>query len=374
MSLFLVILGLVMFVMLVVLHELGHFIAARRGGVDVLEFGIGFPPRAWAKKMKSGFVFTVNLLPLGGFVRLKGEHDADKKPRSYGAADYWTKTKIMVAGVGMNLLIAFVLLTALAWLGMPKLIENQFTIKNDTKILNNRVLIGEIAKGSPAQKAGLKEIDQITAITPVGKSAEAVQSQEQLPLLTKAAAGQDVTISVVRDGQSKQLTAKLLSSQEVEASLKTDNPKGYLGIVPTEYTLLRSTWSAPLVAAGIIKQYTVLTLQGVGKALGSLVQGKGGQASKDVTGPVGIFSILKRGSLLGYQFILVLIAIISLTLAIFNILPIPALDGGRLFVTWLFRLSKRQLKPKTEDLIHGTGFAVLMALFVLITIVDIKRF
>ncbi len=373
MSVLLIILGLILFVMLVVVHEFGHFIVARRGGVDIKEFGIGFPPKAWGKKTKAGWLFTVNWLPLGGFVRLKGEHDADTKPGTYGAASYWTKTKIMLAGVTMNLLVAFIILTALAWLGMPKLIPDQFTVARDTKVLKNQVLVGEVAKDSPAQKAGLKDLDEITAITPAGEQTKVVKSQDQLPKLTKESAGKTVVISIDRDGQSRQLTAKLLSIQEVEASLKTDNPKGYLGIIPSEYTLLRSTWSAPIVAAGIIKQYTLLTLEGVGKSLGALFQGKGSQASQDVAGPVGIFTVLKKGSLLGYQFVLILIAVISLTLAIFNILPIPALDGGRLFVTWLFRLAHRPLKPKTEDLIHGSGFAVLMLLFILITIVDIKR-
>lgn len=374
MSLFLVILGLFLFVMLVVVHELGHFLVARRNGVKVTEFGIGFPPRAWSKKMKSDFLFTINWLPLGGFVRLFGEHDADTRKGSYGAANYWVKTKIMTAGVAMNLLVAFVILTGLAWFGMPKLIDNQFTVKSDTKVLTNKVLIGDIAPGSPAEKFGLKEMDQITAIIPSNGKSEYVHSADQLPKMTKAAAGQVVMINLIRDGSEIQKTVSLLSAQKVDASLKTDNPKGYLGIVPSEYTLLKSTWSAPVVAVGIMKQFTVLTLEGVGKALGFLAQGKGSQASKDVTGPVGIFSVIKRGSLLGYQFILIIIAVISLTLAIFNILPIPALDGGRLFVTWLFRLTRKPLNPKTEDIIHGSGFAVLMLLFILITVVDVKRF
>src|SRR3989344_9232153 len=102
MSIFLLILGLVMFVLLVVVHELGHFIIARWGGVKVLEFGIGFPPRAWSKKLKSGLLLSLNWLPLGGFVRLKGENDADMEPGSFGAASLWVKTKIMVAGGAMN--------------------------------------------------------------------------------------------------------------------------------------------------------------------------------------------------------------------------------------------------------------------------------
>jgi len=374
MSILLLILGLFLFVMLVVVHEFGHFIASRRNGVDVEEFGIGFPPRVWSKRLKSGLLLTLNILPLGGFVRMKGEHDADTTKGSLGAASLRAKTKIMLAGVGMNLLAAFVLLTILAWVGIPKLVDNQFTIKRDTKTLQNQVLVGFVEPNSPASHAGLQVRDQLLSISKQGASPEMVQSADSLPNLTKQLAGQPVALTIKRDGKDKTLDLTLRTAAVVQASQKSANPKGYLGISPSEYTLLRSTWSAPIVAGGLIGQFTALTLQGLGHALSALFRGNTSQASAQVTGPVGIYSILKTGSLLGYQFILMIVAIISLTLAIMNVLPIPALDGGRLFVTYLFRIIRRRLTPKTEDLIHGTGFALLMVLFVLITIVDIRRF
>ncbi len=374
MSVLLLILGLVLFVGLVVVHEFGHFILARRNGVDVEEFGIGFPPTAYKRKTKSGFIFSLNWLPLGGFVKLKGEHDADKKPHSYGAAKLGAKVKILMAGVGMNLLTAFIMLTLLAWLGMPKLVENQYSVKSDTKVSQNQVLIGYVEPNSPAEQAGLKIKDEITKIGALNSSLITVTSQDQLPKLTQEFAGQKVNLTIKREGLDKTVQVMLRSKQEVDSSKNTNNPKGYLGISPTEYTLQRSTWSAPVVAIGLITQFTVLTFQGLGHALGALLVGHAGQASQQVAGPVGIFALLKSGSLLGYQFILMIIAIISLTLAIMNALPIPALDGGRLFVTLLFRASKKPLRPKTEDIIHGTGFAVLMLLFILITIVDVRRF
>src|SRR3989338_7004645 len=156
MSILLLILGLVLFVGLVVIHELGHYIAARRNGIIAEEFGIGFPPRLWSKKLKNGTLFSLNLLPLGGYVKLKGENDSDRQKGSYGAASLKAKIKVMTAGVGMNLLAAYILLTILALVGMPKIIDNQFTVKSDTKIIKNEVLIGYIEGGSPADKAGLK--------------------------------------------------------------------------------------------------------------------------------------------------------------------------------------------------------------------------
>lgn len=373
MSLFLLILGLILFVGLVVVHEFGHFIAARRSGVEVEEFGIGFPPRAKVLAKKNGTVYTLNWLPLGGFVKLKGEHDSDTEKGTFGAASLANKVKIMLAGVAMNALTAFVLFTLAALVGLPKLVDNQFTVASDTKIIRQEVIIGYVEPGSPADKAGLKQRDVISSIGKPGES-RAVESKSILPEITKALAGQQARVMYIRDGKQEATNVQLRTTQEVDASKKTSDPKGYLGISPSEYILQRSTWSAPIVAGGLMKQFTELTLKGLGSALSGLARGNGKQASEQVSGPVGIFVIFKEGSNLGYEFILMLVGLISLTLAIMNVLPIPALDGGRLFVTLLFRAIRRPLKESTEDIIHGSGFAVLMVLFVLITVVDIRRF
>ncbi len=118
-----IITGLIILVLLIVAHELGHAVVARRNGVKVEEFGIGFPPRAWARKLGNGVLFSLNWLPLGGFVRLHGEHDSATGKGTYGAASFWVKTKILLAGVVMNWLVAAVLFTVLAWVGLPKLVE-----------------------------------------------------------------------------------------------------------------------------------------------------------------------------------------------------------------------------------------------------------
>jgi regulator of sigma E protease len=373
MSIVLLIVGLLLFVGLVVVHEFGHFLVARRNGVDVEEFGIGFPPRAWKRKTKSGFVFSLNWLPIGGFVKLKGEHDADTHPGSFGAASTWAKAKIMLAGVGMNLIAAFVLLTILAWAGMPQLVDNQFTVKSDTHITKQEVLVGYVENHSPAQQAGLQQRDHLMRLgTP--QASQQIAAADQLPSLTKKFAGQKVTLVYQRNGQMHTTTVQLRTAQEVSASQKTKNPKGYLGISPTEYSLQRSTWSAPVVALGLIKQFTILTFQGLGTAVSALFHGDTAKASQQVSGPVGIVVLLRDGSLLGYQFVLLIIAIISLTLALMNVLPIPALDGGRLFLLLAARVVGKPLTEGMEERVVGIGFAFLMLLIVLITIVDVKRF
>ena len=386
MSILLLVLGLLLFVGLVIVHEFGHFIAARRGGVGVEEFGIGFPPRAKILAHKKGTIYSINWLPLGGFVRLKGENDSSREKASYGAANLKTKVKIMLAGVSMNLVTAYILLVIAALVGLPKILPNQFTITNDTKTINQEVFIGYVEPDSPAAKAGLQVRDKILAfeggpIKPEGcgdnelcVGIKTINSAEELPKITKQLAGQEVGIRYDRNGEFKVAQITLRTSEEVEASQQTDDPKGYLGIAPTEFVLRRSTWSAPIVAGGLIGQFTVETFRGIGSAIWGLIQGNGAKASEQVSGPVGVFVLLRDGSVLGFEFILFIIAVISLTLAIMNALPIPALDGGRLFVTLLFRTFKKPLTKDLEDKIHGVGFAVLMLLFLTITVIDIRRF
>ncbi len=388
MSVLLLIVGVLLFISLVVVHEFGHFIMARRGGVEVEEFGIFFPPRLFKYRTKAGWLFTINLLPLGGFVKLKGEHDSDTEPGSFGAASLSRKTKIMAAGVVMNLITALVLFTIVALIGMPKLVPNQFIVKSDTKITSQEVLVTYVQKGSPASKIGLKADDQLVSLQSKGQKPVAVTSSNKLPMITKQLAGQTVTLKYLREGREHKATVTLLSPSVIAASQNTKEPKGALGIEPTDFSLQRSTWSAPIVAVGLSAQLTALTFQGLGHALGGLggliagaVTGNTAArqhaqtaASSQVSGPIGIFLILKAGSLLGYKFMLMIIAYISLTLAIMNILPIPALDGGRLWITLVARGLKRPLSAKREETINLIGFLILISLIILISIVDVKRF
>lgn len=387
---FLVILGVLLFIGLVVAHEYGHFIMAKRGGVDVEEFGIGFPPRVWSRKTKGGWLFSLNLLPLGGFVRLRGEHDEAREKGTFGAASLGAKTRIMAAGVVMNLLIALVMLTGLAWAGTPLLVCNQYTVPSDTKVVSSgkssQVIVESVEKGSPAAKAGLQKGDAITAAGPSKTQLSKVTPECSLGDITKKSAGGPFTVSFERDGKKTTARTTLLSNQEVAGS---NGEKGYLGVTTSSsMRFVRATWSAPAMALGETVQFTKLTFLGLGKALaglGSLIAGgvtgntearRNGQteASSQVSGPLGIFFVLKEGSALGLLFVLFIIAIISLTLAIMNILPIPALDGGRLWLTLIMHGLRKPLTKEREELINGIGFMMLMGLIVLITIVDIKRF
>jgi regulator of sigma E protease len=382
----LLIVGILLFMLLVVAHEYGHFLLAKRNDVEVEEFGLGFPPKIYGRTMGKGIFksyYSFNLLPLGGFVRLRGEHDADKHKGAYGAAKLPAKIRILLAGVTANFIIAFVMFTVVAMVGMPQVVDNQYKIDNDSLITLQEVIINYVEADSPAAKAGMVAGDKLRKI-----GTSDIKNRQQLLDATANYAGQAINVEYTRGDEYLIKEVNLLSEAEVQASITAGEQKGYLGVGSSEYVLAKATWSAPIVAVGSMAQFTALTLEGIGSALANLgralfnaiighgqeAKTKASAAGENVSGPVGIFVILRQGATLGYQFTLFVIALLSLSLAIMNVLPIPALDGGKVFVTLLFRLFKKPLKPKTEDLIHGIGFAALMLLFILITVVDVKRF
>lgn len=371
-----IVLGLLVLVFLVTVHELGHAIVARRNGVVVEEFGIGFPPRAWAKKLKNGVLFTINWLPLGGFVKLQGEHDAADKKGDYGAAGFWPKTRILLAGVFVNWLVAAILLTVLAWTGLPKILTNQFSIAADTTSIKQPVEIATVTKDSPAAKAGLKIGDQIVRF-----AGDPVATPEVLTQQAEAHKGQKVEVIYSRSGVE--------SSTEV--TLNADGSKGYLGLGSGQREKIQASWSAPIVGVVTTGQFTLVTLQGLGDLAINTVKGivlqfsadqttreKAHQdlqaASQSVAGPIGILgTIFPAAEQAGLTQLVFLSAVISLTLAVMNVLPIPALDGGRWFTMVAFRLLKKPLTKEREEKIQGTGFLILMSLVLIITIADVAK-
>lgn len=375
-----IILGVIALTFLVVVHELGHGIVARRNGVVVEEFGVGFPPRAWAKKIKKsilgkGVEYSINWLPLGGFVKLQGEYDASDKKGDYGAASFWVKTKILLAGVVVNWFTAAVLITILAITGLPQLIPGQFTVANDTTTVHQPVQLTAISSGYPADKAGFEVRDKILRF-----DGQEVKTTEELIALTKANQGKTVKVIYDRGGVEGQ---KLVTLKTGDGSV--------FGAALGQMTSTRSTWSAPIVGVAVTGQLTVETFKGIGTLIGNLATGVASQLSGDaktreagskevqqvgdsVAGPVGIFGILfPAASQAGPTQFILLVAIISLGLAVMNVLPIPALDGGRWFTTAMFRLFRKELTKEREEKIQAAGFMTLMALVVLVTIADVGK-
>lgn len=379
-----IITGLIVLVFLVVIHELGHGIVARRNGVVVEEFGVGFPPLAWSKKIKNSILgknvtYSLNWLPLGGFVKLQGEFDSASKKGDYGAATYWQKTKILLAGVLMNWFAAVILFTFLALIGLPKILPNQFTVASDTVTTTQPLVAAQVEKDSPAEKAGLRNGDEILLV-----ANQDVQSPDELSKATEANKGKKTTVTYSRDGREYSATVTLRSERS--------NQKGFLGVRTTQQlSEIRSTWSAPIVGVVTTVQLTGETFASLGKVVASLGEGiatrftpdeaarKAGDealsyASNSVSGPVGILGVIfPQMQQAGIKPLLLLTAIISLSLAVMNVLPIPALDGGRWFTMTLFKLLKKPLTKEREEKIQTVGFVALLGLIIVVTIADVGK-
>lgn len=370
-----IIVGIVVLVILVAVHELGHGIVARRNGVVLEEFGIGFPPKAWSRKLKNGVVFSLNWLPLGGFVKLQGEHDAANKKGDYGAATYWQKTKILFAGVVVNWLVAVILLTLLSLVGLPKILPNQFSVPSDTHRQVGLVTLSSLIANYPATNAGLKSGDKINSV-----NGQSIKTVDGFIASMKANRGTTVTVQYVRD--NKNMTANVALRNADSATF---------GSTLSQQQSIRATWSAPLVGIVTTGQFTLVTFQGLGHLVSNFVTGIVGQLSPDastrkdastnlaaaggsVAGPIGILgTIFPAASKAGPIEVIFLAAIISLTLAVMNVLPIPALDGGRWFVMTIYKLRKKKLTKEREEKIQAAGFTALMVLILVVTIGDVAK-
>lgn len=379
-----VVIGLLILVALVAMHEFGHGVVARRNGVRVKEFGIGFPPRAkgWNVKksvLGKNVLYSLNWLPLGGFVNLQGEHDADSKKGDFGAATFWAKTKILLAGVFVNWVTAAVLLTVVALMGMPKLIEGQFMMPSDTIVNAQPVTVAAVSSGLPAEKAGIRVGDELVSVAGV-----TIDDATQLTAITKENQGNTVEIVYKDNGIQK--------TTEVTLRSNNDDKQGYLGLSGSQKTTYRATWSAPVVGVVLTGQLTAYTFQSLGTTFVNFVTGladklsfnsatrdaggeKLAEVNQNVGGPIVILGMLfPEARADGLGSLLLVTALIALTLAVMNILPIPALDGGRWFVMFLYhKILRKPLTKETEEKVHGTGFMILMGLVVLIVIADIMK-
>lgn len=378
-----IITGLIILVLLVAVHEFGHGVVARRNGVVVEEFGIGFPPKAWGRKIKKSILgknvmYTLNWLPLGGFVKLQGEYDSAEAKGDYGAASYWVKTKILLAGVMVNWVVAVILISIVALFGLPKVLPDQFSVASDTTIVRQPLQLTFVETGSPADKAGLKTGDQLLRIN--GRS---IETSKELSETTKAYHGQKVEVIYSRAGTEYTKDLVLRTSD-------ADN-KGYLGVGSGQREEIKASWSAPIVGVGTTVQFTWVTLKGTVEIIWNAAKGfvqslsfdksvrqAGGAelstVSQSVAGPVGILGVIfPEAQAAGPKMLMFLTAIISLSLAVMNVLPIPALDGGRWWTMTYYRLRKKPLTKEREEKIQTIGFSVLMLLVILVTWADVSK-
>ncbi len=351
---FIIILGLLIFV-----HEFGHFLAARRAGVEVEEFGFGFPPRLFATKKIKGTVYSLNLLPLGGFVKIRGEGGEEKEnPKSFASKKISWRVLILSAGVLMNLVLGIALLSAGFALGLPT------AVGDEEAFGNAKVQISFLEKDSPAEEAGIKIGDQILALKSVrGETSEISKVSEVQNFVAENKGGE--VILTLRRGQE----VFSLKTTPRELSPEGQGPLGVAlaRVVLVSYPLDQAIW------LGVKETFQLLIL--IFSALGALIWGvfSNGQLVADVAGPVGIFSITGQAAQMGFIYLLQLTALLSINLAVINILPFPALDGGRIFFLILEKIKGSPVSLKVEQAVHAAGFSLLILLMIVITLRDVAR-
>jgi regulator of sigma E protease len=348
-GLFILILGV-----LVVIHELGHFFTARAFRVRVLEFGIGFPPRAKVMRLKGETLYTLNWLPIGGFVKLEGEDGTDADdPRSFAAQRYLTKIVILVAGVAMNVFLAFAIFTGIALYGDPTV----------------GIEVGGVQAGSPAEAAGIVAGDTIVTID--GKTYVAFDRLSPLDGL-RSNAGETVTLGIKStDGTVEQVPVTLRPASQIDAQ------HGALGIERSKAAVLADPLHYSVgEAIQIGAQRTVDALGLIVGGLGTLAESIVNRPTEapPVQGPVGIATQI--GDIfwqLGPLFTLYVAGVLSANLAVVNILPFPPLDGGRMLMITLKRFLGARLSVRAEQLTYMVGFVFLFAFLIWITTFDIAR-
>lgn len=345
---------------LVIVHEFGHFIVAKFLGIEVEEFALGFPPKIWSKK-KGETKYIINLFPIGGYVKMLGEDEIKNQPRSFSIQPTTKKIAVVVAGVVMNLILAWLILTAGFAAGMSPLLSDPATLGGKT--IRSEIIIADVKKDSPAQATGLKQNDQILYLIDAKGKRIDLKKGSDITDFTTTHRGQKVIIGYERDNGESQ-TQAILSA----------DPTQPLGIAVVDNSVIRLPWyrapGAALVETGKVFK---LTFDFLGSFFKNIFTK--GQVSKDVGGPVAIYVYTGMAVKLGAMAVLQFIAILSVNLALINILPFPALDGGKILFLILRRImGKHFIREKVENIIHTIGFAVLIILMVLITFKDVSKF
>lgn len=363
-----IIIFIIILSILVMLHELGHFIAAKRAGIGVEEFGFGLPPRAWGRKVGET-IYSINWLPFGGFVRLVGEDPTDKRKdakNSFYTKSLWQRTQVVVAGVFMNFVLAFVIFYVVVFalgfkVSLPQIVEHQFKFVNQSK----QVLVADIAPNSAADAAGIAMGDSIIAV-----NSQNISTIEDLQKIIRVNENKQVSLVLENPVNNKTRTVFVTPkySDEVKAPV--------IGVSLGELAVLNYDTPVQKIFSGFIHSYNTVVYSGkiFGQLIGySVTERDITPVQEGVSGPVGIAQITGQAVALGPLSVLQLMGLLSLNLAVINVLPIPALDGGRFFFIIVEAITRRKIHPTFEKWTHTIGFAVLLALIVLVTFNDIAK-
>ena len=363
---------------LVFIHELGHFTLAKKFGVKVEEFGMGIPPRAWAKKIGET-IYSLNWLPIGGFVKIKGEDFSDYDPKdktNFMNKKPWQKGLILLAGIIMNAVFAVLLfyfvLALNGWKSQPILLMDENFKFPFAKVIETPNIVTFVGEGSPAEIAGIKFGDQIESLSYHGENFYAKDVEELKGYLQdKAGVPVDVSVKNINSGESG------IRTVTPEFNEQAHQPALGVGLdssLQLDYTSTSDKFFAGFEHSMNIMVYSFTMLKSM---IGTAVEtGDSSSVTQGVSGPVGIFAVfqavLADGGSRTFLALLDLTALLSISLAVMNLLPFPALDGGRLVFVVYEWVRGKPFPQKYESIVHQVGFIFLIGLIVLITFKDIR--
>ena len=367
---FLIVLSILVFV-----HELGHFLAARYFSVKAEEFGFGFPPRAigfykdfngkWKKvrgnkevRDAADTIWSLNWIPLGGFVKIKGEDGGNNDPDSFSTKKAWQRAIILLAGVTMNILLAAVLFSFGFMIGLPQNLDNDFNPR--AQITDKQIQVIQVLPNSPAQKAGVQIGDIIKSINNIE-----FYNFNDLQRYVREHINEELEYKIIRGDKEIQL--------KIKPQILSETEKGGIGVAIAEVGLVRypfyiAFWEG--IKSAIFLTWAIILA--FYELLKNLIMGNGLNA--EVAGPVGIAALTGQMARMGISYLIQFTALLSINLAIINAFPFPALDGGRLLFLVVEKIKGSPVKRELENTIHYIGFALLMLLVVVVTFKDVRHY
>tara|TARA_B100000745_G_C20154862_1_gene395760 strand:- start:8318 stop:9427 length:1110 start_codon:yes stop_codon:yes gene_type:complete len=356
-------------VILIVVHELGHFLMAKFFGIRVEEFGIGYPPRAFTIGTFGHTTYTINWLPFGGFVRIFGERldeeytDIERK-QAFIHASKIKQAAVLFAGILFNLVFAWFLFTLTLLMGAPTAVD-----ESEAAGLETRLIVSSVVVGSPAERAGLVVGDHIIAIKTPESTLETLLPTQAAAFIQERA-GKQITVSYIRDSEAQEIENVIVTPAHGVLSDTPGTPAVGISMALVADKSL-SFWQA--IIGGFTSTLVALktVTLGLGAFIVSAVTGNADWAQ--IAGPVGIAGLIGEASSIGVVYLLYFTAFISVNLAVINLIPLPALDGGRLLFVFIESLIRRPINEKIGTVFNVLGFTLLILLMVVVTYNDIAR-
>ncbi|MES2436807.1 MAG: RIP metalloprotease RseP [Patescibacteria group bacterium] len=358
-----VIIFLIVLAVLVFVHELGHFLAAKASGIRVDEFGIGFPPKLFGFK-RGETTYTLNAIPFGGFVKIFGENPDEEsiggpdKARSFFNKPKYLQVMVLAAGVTFNIIFAWLLISIGFMIGMPA----QQGYSSQVATENSQATILAVPQGSPAELGGLKAGDKVVKLTAGAESTQGKLSVEQIQSFVATKKDQPVTFDVTRGSEA--ISVQVTPKEGIVAD------RAAIGVQLGEVGILKLNFFQAFIEGAKYTAYIIqATAVGLAQFLFQAVTGRADFAT--VTGPVGIAGMVGDATRLGIVYLLSFTAIISVNLAVINLIPFPALDGGRILFVIIEKIKGSAISPKFANAVNAAGFALLLLLMLVVTFNDI---